>query len=206
MPVSGPADAAGSIDDVISGITLPERSATLCLRGDLQARWEDLERQLQAAGRAEGESLAGRSAQARELAERMDAIAEEMRGHQVVFRFRGLSALAYRDLLDKHRLPEERREESADGINWKTFPAALIAACCVSHPMTAEKAEKLCDAVTDAQWDELFEAARTTNRGLINVPPTLSSSAVRAATGPSSRQPGPGESPAGSSSASSLAG
>jgi hypothetical protein len=200
-------DAAAGIDEVIAGIKPPEGTVPLCLRGDLQAQWEDLERQLQTSQQTERASLAGNSSAARDLLQQMDEIAEEMRDHERIFRFRGLSHRAYSDLYAAHRLPQEEIEEGdTEGINRQTFPVALVAACCVDPAMTVAQAEKLCDAVTDGQWEELFVGARRVNRSLVNVPPMLSSSAIRAATEPKPKPPEPGESADAASSAGSLAG
>ena len=200
------ADATASIDDVIAGITLPERTLPLCLSGDLQAEWEDLERQLQAAQQTAQVSLAGPSPDVKELLQRMDDVAAQMRDHQVIFRFRALTSRGYSDLVAAHRLPEEEiRDDDPEGINRETFPVALVAACCISPAMTVGQAERLCDAVTDAQWGELFERARIVNRTLVTVPPSLSSSAVRAGTAPNSRAPALGGSAADGGSAGSLA-
>jgi hypothetical protein len=128
-----------SIDDIISSAKLPEKTIELCLRGDLQAQWEDLERQFQAVQEQDGDTLGG-GAHARDLADRMAGVAEEMRSHQVTFLFRGLSHRAYSDLLKAHKAPEEKRDEAVDGLDWGTYPTALIAACAVDPAMSYEQA------------------------------------------------------------------
>lgn len=194
------------IDEVIAGAKLPERTLPLCLRGDLQAEWEDLERKLTAEqDSTDDESLAG-NPKVRELADRMAAIGQEMADHEVVFRVRGLNAKAYSDLISKHRLPEDRREESPDGLDWTTYPAGLIAACAIDPVMTVEQAGKLSEAISDRQWDDLFQVAMAVNRSQVNIPFSLSASAIRASTEPSSKQPARGGSPEADSSDESLAG
>lgn len=195
-----------NIDEVIASAKLPEKTIPMVLRGDLQAEWEDLERQLRAEEDSDDNvSLAG-NPKARELSERMEKLAETMREHEVVFRFRGLSSKAYSDLLTQHRAPEDKRDEAVDGMDWDTFPAALIAACAVDPAMTLQQAERLNEAVSHRQWDDLFATAMACNRAQVSVPFSLSASAIRAATAPSSKQPEPGASPARSSSDESLAG
>lgn len=194
-----------NIDDVIGAAHLPEKTIPLTLRGDLQARWEELERRRQTAQDAEGDSLAG-SGEARELAEEMDAIAAEMRESQVVFLFRGLGTRAYSDLLAAHRVPEDKRTDDTDGIDWQTWPAALIAASAVDPAMTVEQAEKLCEKITNGQWDELFATAFQVNRSKVNVPFSLGASAIKGASAPRSKPPAPGESLADVGTGGSLAG
>lgn len=193
------------IDDIIASARLPEKTVALCLRGDLQAEWEELERELRAVqGMAEEESLAG-DPKARELAERMEAIAQEMADHQVTFRFRALGKKAYSDLMMEHRASEEKKDESVDGLDWSTFPTALISACAIDPKMSVAKAGKLSETLTDRQWDDLFATAMACNRAEVSVPFSFSASAIRAATAPNSKQPERGASPAAGSSAGSLA-
>lgn len=194
------------IDEVIAGARLPERTLSLCLRGDLQAEWEDLDRKFQAAQEnASDETLAG-NPEVRGIADRMEAIAAEMRAHEVVFLFRGLSKKAYSDLLAKHRAPEDETEGVVDGLYWATYTTALIATCAVDPKMTVAQAEKLSDAVTDRQWDDMFTTALAVNRSQVSVPFSLSASAIRASTAPNSKQPEPGASQEAGSSDESLAG
>lgn len=197
------------IDEVIASAKLPERTLPLNLRGDLQAEWEGLERQLRAEQEKEtsddDDTLAG-NPKARDLADRMEALAAQMRDHQVVFRFRALSKPAYSDLLAKYKAVEGETKNEVDGLDWDVYPTALIAACAADPKMTVVQAERLSERLTDRQWDELFTTALACNRSEVSVPFSLSASAIRAATAPRSKQPEPGESPAAASSDESLAG
>lgn len=194
------------IDEVIAGAKLPERTIPLCLRGDLQAEWEDLQRKLTVEQEnTADESLAG-NPKVRELADRMEAIGQEMAAHEVVFRFKGLGAKTYSDLIAANMAPEDKREESHEGLDWSTYPTALIAACAIDPVMTVEQAEKLSEAVTNRQWDDMFQTALACNRSQVSIPFSLSASAIRAATAPSSKQPAPGGSHDPGSSDESLAG
>lgn len=194
------------IDEVIASAKLPEKTISLCLRGDLQAEWEDLERQLRAEEEADDDAVLAGNAEARGLAEQMEKLAATMREREVVFRFRGLSAKAYSDLMVRHRAPEDKRDEAVDGLDWDTYPTALIAACAVEPRMTLAQAEQLNDKVSHRQWDDLFATALACNRSQVSVPFSLSASAIRAATAPSSKQPEPGASQDRGSSDESLAG
>jgi hypothetical protein len=193
------------IDEVIASAKLPEKTLPLNLRGDLQAEWEDLERQLRVAQEnADDDTLAG-DPKARKIANRMVAISKEMAEHTVVFRFRALPKTAYSDLLTKHKA-DENTEHQVDGLDWDTYPTALIAACSVDPKMSVAQADRLSERVTDRQWDDLFATALSCNRDKVDVPFSFSASAIRAATAPRSKQPERGESPAPGSSDESLAG
>jgi hypothetical protein len=193
-----------SIDDIISSARLPEKTITMCLRGDLQAQWEDLERQFQATQEQDGDTVGG-DPHARDLADRMQAISDEMRHHQVTFLFRGLSHRAYSDLLAANKAAEGQ-EKAVDGLDWETFPTALIAACAVDPAMSVDQVEKLSEVLTNRQWDDLFSAAFACNRNKVDVPFSYSASAIRAASAPKSKQPEPTQPPDPSSSGESLGG
>jgi hypothetical protein len=194
------------IDEVIASAKLPEKTLPLCLRGDLQAEWEDLERQLKEAEDADDAPVLAGNAAARELAEQMEKLERSMREHEVVFRFRGLSSKKYSDLLVAHKAADDQQDEAVDGLNWDTYPTALIAACAIDPKMTLEQAERLNDAVTHRQWDDLFATALACNRNQVSIPFSLSASAIRAATAQNSKPPERTASLGRGSSAVSLAG
>jgi hypothetical protein len=191
------------IEEILAGAKLPERTVPLCMRGDLQAEFEDLERKLAAAEAADDGTLAGNPL-AREIAEQIEALRAQMSEHERTFRFRAKSAREYSDLIALHPPTDEQRQQGQD-TNWDSFPAALIAACAVDPTMTVEQAEKLCGAISYAQWDALFSAAYALNRRAVDVPFSVTASAILAATAPSSKPRGRGASRGAASSAGSLA-
>jgi hypothetical protein len=194
-----------SIDEIIAGARLPERTITICLRGDLQAEFEDLERQLSAAEAAGDDTLAGNE-QARHLAELIEAVRTQMREHEATFRFRGLPAKEYMDLLAQHPPTDEQREKGQTDANWDTWPTALIAACAADPAMTVEQAGRLSKAVSQRQWDDLWATAFAVNRSEVSVPFSLAASAILAGSEPKPRRPEPGVSASNGSGAGSLAG
>jgi hypothetical protein len=191
------------IEDILAGVKLPQRTIPLCLRGDLQAEFEDLERQLRQAEATDDDSLAG-GGTARELAELIEAVRQQMAEHTTVFRFESLTARGYSDLLTQHQPTEAQKREGAT-LNGETFPTALIAACAIDPKMTPAQAKRLSEAVTHLQWEDLFNCALACNRQAVDVPFSLSASAIRASSEPRPSQPAPGESPGDDSSAGSLA-
>lgn len=169
------------ISDIIGQIRRPEKTVPICLAGDLQAEFEELERDLalaREAGRpSEGTLAGGANPMATTIAQQIMELRERMREHTVVFRFRGLSSKAYSDLVAQHPPTEEEKEKGLD-IGWDTFPAALIAACAISPAMTAEQARRLSDELTQAQWDALFSGAFSVNKRDVDVPFSYGASAV----------------------------
>jgi hypothetical protein len=191
-----------NIDDIIAGAKLPETTVPICLRGDLQAEFEDLERQLNAAREADTADSLAAGGHARKIAQQIEALGAQMREHEVTFRFRALPQRAYSDLTDEHPPRKDRKDKDDEfDVNWDTFPTALIAACAIEPTITEAKAERLRDVITHQQWDDLFAGAFSVNRSKISVPKSVAASAILAATEPKSKPRGRGASRGGGSSA-----
>lgn len=177
-----------AVSDLKAKIRRPEKSVPLCLAGDLQVTFEQLERDLGKAREQPSKgTLAGSSnLEAAEIARQIQALQEEMREHIEVFRFRGLTRREYSDLVTKHP-PSEADEDKGADVNWETFGVALIAACCVSHPMAEDEAGELVDILTTAQYSALFQAANAVNILGLDIPSSLAASAVLQASRKSSK-------------------
>ncbi|MGI5233839.1 hypothetical protein [Actinoallomurus sp. CA-142502] len=192
------------IEDILGSAELPQKTVELCLKGNLQADFEVLERQLREAEETDDDALAG-GVRARELAEQIEDVRRKMAEHVTMFRFTALGAKSYSDLLAKHPPTEEQKQAGA-GVNLDTWPAALVAACALDPKMTVEQAERLHDKITDGQWEELYDTALACNRKKVDVPFSFAASAIRASSAPRPSQPEPGAFPAAGSSGGSLAG
>lgn len=190
-----------SAKDIIAAARRPERTYDVCLRGDLQATWEALDRQLGEATRSGAGSLEG---DARiEIAQQMDQVREQMQGAVITLTLRALPRPDYRDLEAKHppRKPTDAKQlarakadgddsalaaaEQADafaardkqaGFNTDTFYTALMRACLVDPELDEVDWKGLDEAMTDRQFDELANLALVLNRGEVGVPfsPTAS--------------------------------
>lgn len=169
-----------NIDEIIASTKPVEKSVTVCVRGDLNVKIEELERELASVKDWKPASLADASP-ARALAEQIEATREEMQQHEHVFRFRAQSAKAWSDLLAKHP-PRKGRDEA---FNPETFGVACVAACAVDPEMTEEQAGKLADVLNQGQWDDLTSAAWTANVRSVDIPFSLAASAILRSTEPS---------------------
>jgi hypothetical protein len=196
-----------NFDDILKTAKLPEDSVEICLRGDLQRRHEDLERELEEASEADkqGSSLAD-GGKARKVAEEIQRVEREMREHTHPFAFRALPGRQYREMVQEHKPREGDNFDALFGANMNTWPAALISACCIDPVMTLEQVEELLDVLTDGQRERLFLCAAQLNRDLVDVPKSVAASAILASSAPRSRQPERGESPRAGSAGGSLAG
>jgi hypothetical protein len=174
------ATKTNGIAEILSQVKRPEKTVPICLAGDLQAEFEDLERDLQVARDTqpgEGTLAGGGNPLATTLAQQIMELRERMREHTRVFRFRGLPRKEFSDLVAEHPPNDEDKDGGAD-VDWETFAVALVAACCVEPEMTKEEAGQLADALTQAQWDSLFTAAYSVNKRDVDVPFSFAASAV----------------------------
>lgn len=155
---------------------LPERTVPICLRGDLVAELEEIERQLEDVNRRPADSLAGTGSG--ELIDRIEALQDEMRASTVTFRLRALPKPQWRALLAEH--PPRRdaqdnplQDDAAAGVNLDTFFDAIIRACLVDPPVDDEMWALMAGEngrLTDRQLGRLSDAAWEVNRGDVNVP------------------------------------
>ncbi|HEY0700934.1 MAG TPA: hypothetical protein VGD43_24385 [Micromonospora sp.] len=172
-----------STRDKLKAARLPERTVDICLRGDLQAEWEDLHRQL-----AEAEAKAGadnrlNSASKRDVkavAARIEAVEEEMRAETLVFRLRALSKRAWGDLLKKHPPRRNNDEDAVLGYNPDEFFPAAIRACTYSPDDLDDETwrELLDDRLTEYQFGALQNAVMALNVRKVDVPNSRAASRI----------------------------
>lgn len=168
-----------AIADIISQVKRPEKTVQICLAGDLQAEFEDLERDLQIARDqpAEGTLAGGANPMATQIAQQIMELRERMREHVSVFRFRGLPRKAYSDLVASCPPSDEDREKGAE-VDWEKYSVAVVAACAVEPAMTVDEAGQIADVLTQAQWDSLVTAAFSVNKRDVDVPFSFAASAI----------------------------
>ncbi|WP_157253214.1 hypothetical protein [Nonomuraea typhae] len=167
------------VADLLTKVRRPEKTVPICLAGDLQAEFEDLDRDLAIAREqpADGTLAGGGNPLATQLAHQIMELRERMREHTTVFRFRGLPRKAFSDLVAAHP-PSDEDKETGNDVNWETFGVALVSACAVEPEMTEAETGQLADALTQAQWDSLFAAAWSVNKRDVDVPFSYAASAV----------------------------
>lgn len=161
-----------SIKEKIRSAKRPEKTEEICLRGDLQAKFEDLERQLEKAKASNADSLAGTGAIARQIEE----VRQEMEEHSVIFRLRALRRTDWKDFIAEH--PPRRNEDGSlhehdrnIGVNIETMFPALIRISTVEPELDEEDWTLLLDeALTDNQFDTLWNAAWGLNRRDVDIP------------------------------------
>lgn len=167
------------LDALLQSARQPETTVPLCLRGDLQADWEELDKQL-AEVRSQGTSKLAEtaSAEAVALAERIRALEAQMAEATIQMRFRALPRRPWMALIEAHPGREGHEFDKMTGLNQDTFYDALIAASVVAPEFTPEQLTALLDMVTAAQFDTLSTAVWNLNRRDVSVPFSFTASQI----------------------------
>jgi hypothetical protein len=131
----------------------PELTVALCLRGDLIAQIQDLERQLDGATKNK----------------KVQSLQKEMQDATVVLRLRGLSNPEWHKLVAEHEPRDGNSGDKAFGFNVETFFPALIKAC-LQDRVSDEQWTQLQDTLSSGQFEELSNAAVAVSRRKVNVP------------------------------------
>lgn len=159
---------------LLAAARLPEKTVPICLRGDLVAEHEELERQLEEALRVPADSLEGDGSAA--IAERIVQLEREMRDHTYQFRLRAMPHPRWREFCGQHppRQDDEGKVDERDrllGVNTETFWDALVRQSVVDPQLDDGEWETLLDgALTDRQFSELADAAWALNRRDVDIP------------------------------------
>lgn len=171
------------VDAFLEGLTLPEDGVPICMRGDLQSRFEELERALDVARRKPaGDTLASSDSEARAIAEEIEALRAEMQTHVRVFLLRARPRKEWSDLGKEHPPRKQDPGDVQAGFNRETFPVAALAACSVKPKMSVEKAGTLVDRVTQGQWNALWDKIIELNGGSGEVPFSWAASEILSST------------------------
>lgn len=163
------------VTELIASAALPERTVSLCVRGDLVAEVERLEREL-AALRAGSDTRLSGNAEARKIATRIEDLREQMQSATVEFTMRAMRRRDFQKFLAAHPPREGNAVDRAVGFNTETYIEGLVRECIVTPEITDEQWDTLCDSMTAAQWQEFVDAAKTLNMERVSVPFSLRAS------------------------------
>lgn len=192
--------------DMLAQAKPAERTIRLCLRGDLVAAYEELDRRrAEVVNQVDRSSLAGSPAVA--IARQMQAVQEQMKDFSYPFRVRALTRKAYQALVAAH---PPRRDEKGEileadremGINQNTFWDPLIRACVVDPVMDDQEWTRLLDELlSDRQYEQLGIAALAVCRGNVDIPFSSAASDLLKTLGGESSAPNGSASPSSGSMA-----
>lgn len=152
------------LSKLLAQARLPERTVELCTRGDLQAQFEDLERQLAEAERNPGTKLT--DVGPRVIAEQIEDLRTEMREATIPLTLRALPRKVWAALLAKHPAPKD----SNLAFDIDTLGPELMRVSIVDPEMDEEQWAQLDAVLTDAQFEEITDTAFALNRRAVDVP------------------------------------
>lgn len=167
-------DAGSDIESILRMARPKERVIHVCLRGDLVAEHDELERQIRDADTTAERAL-GDHGTPRALAGRVQAIEAEMKAASAPFRFRALPRSRW-DALRK-RFEDDAKDA---GYDLEAMAGPLVAASCVQPAVTEAQVDELREHISHGQFQELFGAAWDVNTGAVDVPFSLIASATLA--------------------------
>lgn len=165
------------LDEVLSSAKLIERTATICLSGDLVAEYESVMTELGTLIDANGQVLgnsgeqelySARAARAQALNDRAEELLEGQRAAQRTIRFRGMDEDTFAAFEKTHRFDNGQPKEPRKYVN------LLIATCAIAPTLTEAEVAKMRKALVRPQVNLLFETAyEACTVGGLDVPKSL---------------------------------
>lgn len=165
-----PTTATPDVAVLLAAAQLPEKIVDLCLRPDLVAQLEDVDRQFAALDEPGQDARLTSGADRRRLGEQAQALREQMRGSTVVFRLRALPRRQWDALMKAHPPRPDVDVDTRLGYNADTFYDELIRVSTVEPSLTSEQWTTLLDTLTTAQWQALAATAQGLNLRKVDVP------------------------------------
>lgn len=180
--------------DLIKGARLAERVMPVCLRADLSAEFEELERQLQAEQLKPARALSG-NPEARRISQELEKLREQMAEHELQLRLRAIPQRKYKKLIGQYPPQKGIKLDEAVGYHFDGFVESLIRASVVEPALDDDDWTMLLGdddtdgVLTSGQYDALYEACRDLNRGNTTVPFSRAAYAIIHGSGGASEQP-----------------
>lgn len=178
-----------------------EKTVDVCLRGDLSAEWERLDRELRELTQRGRASLDDDGGQ--DLADRMHDIEEEMRESTVTLRLRALPRRTWFRMLAEHPPRDGNPFDKALGLNQESFFDAAIPQSVVDPELTPEDLFELLDLLSGAQYQAITNAIWEINASEVSVPFSPTASRMMSHSDETLRRPSEPESPSDAGTAGS---
>lgn len=147
------------IEEVLGRVVRAERTVEVCVRGDLAEKVRQLHDELAAAIMYDADH--NEPPTSTEVHARIEEAKAEADAATVTFKVQAIPATEWRRLVSEH----PPADDDLDGWRWdlETFPPAALAAACVDPVMDEVQADRLAEALSNAQWEKLFGAVLAVN-------------------------------------------
>lgn len=194
-----------SVLDTLRAATPARKSVEMCVNGALQAEWDATLDELDKADETGTGSLAQPAVT--EIADRLDALREQMAASKVTFHFEKMPWAARLALQAEHPPREGNMVDRIRGFNAETYyPAYIRGSVCSVVGVDGEEVTEIPDDVWDSllgvngsagslntgQVNTLIGLADAVNNGQTSVPPSARSLLESQVSGASLAQPSPG--------------
>jgi hypothetical protein len=154
-------------DEVKKRASLPTRTVSLCLAGELVEEIARLEQQL---ADAQPATSLGDVSPKRAIAEQIAAVQDEMRESTVDFHLRAMGARAWARFWAS--MPTRAEKESDEAWEERAYPfyADLVSRSCTDPVMSVAQIDELVELIHGAAWNRLANQCITLNMGGIDIP------------------------------------
>lgn len=172
------ASQSKSTKELLASAKLPERSVSICLRGDLVADIAELERELEALVKdaAANRRMSSKSGQ-KALADQIEAKRAEMAEHTLTMRLRAMTSAKWRELVRKY--PPAKDDKTGLGVDLMRFMGEAIPASVVEPTdMDDEDWQTFNENVPPAEVTRLMSAVWEMNTQGVDIPKSLIASVV----------------------------
>lgn len=179
-----------TIDQILSGRKRPQKSIPICLRLDVMAEIEELERQITDRQRGvtdDDPRLAAGEIETAELADRIRSLEAEARQYTINLRVQAMertdwaAAVAVRTETDD----EGNKQLDMSGVVEDVLFAEDVV---ISPEMTTKQLRRLIAGLSDGQWERVMKDVFNLNRRTVDVGKSLTASLV---TQPKNEKPAP---------------
>ena len=181
----------------LAAAKLPERQVRICLNGDLQARFDELEHELKKRVGIDQQRPArmGDEVGTADLAAELNDIRERMEEATQTFLVRALPRAKWAEKRRQHPPGDDEGDRSL-GVALEPFMAEVMPLCIVDPEMDEADWEQLQDVLPGGEFDKLFSAVWDVNRSSVDVPFSRLASLVTRSSGGEQNSPEPSDAPA----------
>lgn len=173
-----------TIDELLAEIQPRTATTRVLLRQELVERHAELDAELNAAVLSDQHQ--NREPLGPVLAQQLAELEAEIDAAKRPFTFKAIGKRKWADLMAKHPpKPEQVKVYGRLDHNPDTFPAAAIAASCISPVMTVDQVKAFEDGLNQTEFDKLWGACLEANVGGGSDPKSLTAGLILRTSGPS---------------------
>lgn len=176
-----------NIKERLKAAKLAERSVQVCLRGDLAAEHDELERRLtnaRAGDRAREQRgtsrRMGEKSEAVTLAEQLLSLRDEMADAMLDIRVRALPRVEWQRHVRENPPKPDDEKDSAMGVDFDALMAVVTPRCIIDPVLDDEDWEQLNNVLSSADYDRILGAVWEVNRSGVDLPKSRLASLVMA--------------------------